>query len=54
MYAGLLLLLRAASSCILLVVVRMGLTYRENLTLLDERTHQAETDPLTGLANRRR
>lgn len=50
----LLVSLCAASSCILLVVVRMGLTYRENLTLLDERTHQAETDPLTGLANRRR
>lgn len=50
----LLVSLIAATACIILVILRMALIFRENLTMLDERTHQAETDPLTGLANRRR
>ncbi len=36
------------------VVVRMGLTFSENLTLVDRSSHEALTDALTGLGNRRR
>jgi two-component system, cell cycle response regulator len=36
------------------VVVRMALSFRENQANLDATTHQALTDPLTGLGNRRR
>ena len=32
----------------------MALTFGENVSLLSERTDEAETDPLTGLGNRRR
>ena len=43
-----------AAICVLLVIVRMALTFGENVSLLSERTDEAETDPLTGLGNRRR
>ena len=43
-----------ASACVLTVIVRMALTFRENVDMLRERTHEAETDALTGLHNRRR
>ena len=36
------------------VIVRMALTYRENLTLLEGTRREALTDALTGLSNRRR
>jgi two-component system cell cycle response regulator len=36
------------------VIVRMGLTFSENLVLVDRSRHEALTDPLTGLGNRRR
>ena len=35
-------------------IVRMGLTFAENLRLVDRSRHEALTDPLTGLGNRRR
>jgi diguanylate cyclase (GGDEF)-like protein len=35
-------------------VVRMGLTFGENVKLVDRSRHEALTDPLTGLGNRRR
>jgi two-component system, cell cycle response regulator len=38
---------------LLAVVVRMGLAFRENLANLELSTHEALTDPLTGLGNRR-
>jgi two-component system cell cycle response regulator len=43
-----------ASLCVLAVIWRMALTYRENLVMLTARTREASTDPLTGLGNRRR
>ena len=43
-----------ASLCVLAVIGRMALTYGENLAILRARTLEAETDPLTGLGNRRR
>ena len=36
------------------VIVRMAMTFRRNTTLLDMSRRDAETDTLTGLANRRR
>jgi two-component system, cell cycle response regulator len=39
---------------VLAVIGRMALTYGENLAILQARTVEAETDPLTGLGNRRR
>jgi diguanylate cyclase (GGDEF)-like protein len=42
-----------ASACVLAVIVRMTLSFRENVVILRERTHEAETDALTGLPNRR-
>jgi diguanylate cyclase (GGDEF)-like protein len=38
----------------LAVVLRMALSFRENQANLDLSTHEALTDPLTGLGNRRR
>jgi diguanylate cyclase (GGDEF)-like protein len=43
-----------ASLCVLAVIWRIALTYRENLVMLTARTREASTDPLTGLGNRRR
>ena len=43
-----------ASLSVLMVIGRMALTYGENLAILRLRTVEAETDPLTGLGNRRR
>ncbi len=48
------LALALASLCVLAVIGRMALTYGENLRILRTRTVEAETDPLTGLGNRRR
>jgi diguanylate cyclase (GGDEF)-like protein len=39
---------------ITVAIVRMSLTFRENLRLVDRSRHEALTDPLTGLGNRRR
>jgi two-component system cell cycle response regulator len=39
---------------LLAVVLRMALAFRENQASLDISTHEALTDPLTGLGNRRR
>jgi len=36
------------------VIVRMGLTFSENLSLVKRSRHEALTDPLTALGNRRR
>jgi two-component system cell cycle response regulator len=36
------------------VIARMGLTFSENLSLVDQSRHEALTDPLTALGNRRR
>jgi len=43
-----------ASACVLTMIARMALTFHENVDMLRERTHEAETDALTGLHNRRR
>ena len=46
------LLLVTAALC--LVLLRLALTFRENLSILRDSQHAALTDPLTGLGNRRR
>jgi diguanylate cyclase (GGDEF)-like protein len=46
--------LALAGLCVVAVIGRMALTFRENLSMLAARTEEAETDPLTGLGNRRR
>ncbi|MBS1894141.1 MAG: diguanylate cyclase [Actinobacteria bacterium] len=43
-----------AAITLLIVVARMALSFRENLDHLAVSTHQALTDPLTGLGNRRK
>jgi diguanylate cyclase (GGDEF)-like protein len=42
-----------ASLCLLLVVVRLGLSFAENVRMLRHSRREAVTDALTGLANRR-
>jgi len=46
--------LALAGLAVLLVIVRASLALRENARLLELSHHEAITDPLTGLANRRR
>jgi two-component system, cell cycle response regulator len=46
--------LTLAGLAVLLVIVRASLALRENARLLELSHHEAITDPLTGLANRRR
>ena len=46
--------LTLAGLAVLLVIVRASLALRENARLLELSYHEAITDPLTGLANRRR
>jgi diguanylate cyclase (GGDEF)-like protein len=43
-----------AAVTLLVVFLRMGLTMRENVVLLGVSRHEAKTDALTGLGNRRR
>ncbi len=43
----------AASACLLAVVVRLGGTFRDNGRMLRASRHEAATDALTGLGNRR-
>jgi two-component system, cell cycle response regulator len=43
-----------ASATILAVIARMGLTFAENMRMIASSRHEARTDPLTGLGNRRR
>jgi two-component system, cell cycle response regulator len=42
-----------ASAALCVIVVRFGVTFRENLRMLDASESEATTDALTGLANRR-
>jgi diguanylate cyclase (GGDEF)-like protein/putative nucleotidyltransferase with HDIG domain len=48
------LALGLAGLAIIAVVARMALTFRENQQMLAQSRHEAETDVLTGLGNRRR
>jgi diguanylate cyclase (GGDEF)-like protein len=43
-----------ASATVLLILVRTALMFRENRTLLEQSRVEAQTDALTGLANRRK
>jgi diguanylate cyclase (GGDEF)-like protein/putative nucleotidyltransferase with HDIG domain len=43
-----------AAAAMVAVIARLLLTFRENVGMLDASRHEAHTDPLTGLGNRRR
>jgi two-component system cell cycle response regulator len=47
------LALGLASACLVVVIVRMAATFKENLRLLAASREEAIVDPLTGLGNRR-
>ena len=49
-----LLAVALSTACLLAVVVRLGMTFRENRRLFELTKHEAITDALTGLGNRRR
>jgi two-component system cell cycle response regulator len=46
--------LALAGAAILAVIARMALTFMENIKMITESRHEARTDVLTGLGNRRR
>jgi two-component system cell cycle response regulator len=48
-----LLAIALASATLVLVIVRLGVTFRENRRLFELTREEATTDPLTGLGNRR-
>ncbi len=48
-----LLALTLASFCVLAVLARLRMTFRDNVRMLSSSRHEAKTDALTGIGNRR-